>query len=203
MNRVFVFAEWLYELLKLHFYWIVYILKGFVVLGIFPSTAAMYSVVRHWLRDEYHEEQSKLYKKFYSENFVVANIYGWMLTATSGVIALNVLFIPYYTDTLKIIMYAIIIFFTILLIILWSYTFPVIAHYALPTKNYFLVILKTGVFSITATIMQLLLLGIYLFIIYFFPPLVILFGITPFVIVQMAISNNIFRMVDRAPSKES
>ncbi|ADU30540.1 YesL family protein [Evansella cellulosilytica] len=197
MKKIFAFAEWLLELLKLHFYWIVFILRGAIILGLFPATAALYGVIRHWIRESDYEDQLQLFKRLYKENFKVANIYGWIFTAISGIIILNFLYIPLYSeDVVKITMYTVIIFFIIILTIFWLYLFPVIIHYRLPIRDYFAAIIQVGISSPLAIIMQLMLLGIYSMLIYHLPPLIILFGIIPFALTQVAISNNIVNKID-------
>ncbi len=147
-----------------------------------------------------HEDLSKLYKRLYRENFKTANLLGWLFTVITAIVVYNFLFIPYYTELLRLVMYALVIFLTLPLIVCWLYLFPAIAHYQLRINHYLLVFLKMGVVSIPAILMQLLLIGIYLGVVYYLPPLLILFGITPIAIVQTAIGYNMFQRMERNES---
>lgn len=193
MERTLVFADWLLELLQLHFLWIVYIFRGWIVGGIFPSTAAVYAVIRHWLSKKEPQSLSKLFKQYYMENFKVANILGWTFLSVTFITVMNFLYLPYYPGGLRMIMYSIIISFILIILVGWIYLFPIIVHYHLSISNYFIVIIKQGFTSILGTIMQLLFLGIYLYCVYTLPALLLLFGIVPFVLVQMAVNINIFQ----------
>lgn len=194
MQRTLVFTDWLLEILKLHFYWVVYLFRGGIILGIFPATAAMYAVIRHWqMKEQEPPSLADLYKQYYEENYWAANILGWMFCAVTSVIAANFYFLPYYPETLRLFMYPVIISFTFILLIGWLYMFPAVVHFTMPVASYFAVIIKLGFTSFPGVIMQVFFLGIYLTAIYMLPALLILFGIVPLVFVQMAVTFNIFQ----------
>ncbi|SDZ11530.1 Uncharacterized membrane protein YesL [Evansella caseinilytica] len=198
MTRIAGLLEWLTNILTLHFWWVLYLLRGAVVLGVFPATAAVFAVIRYWLRKEDDEAVSVLFKRYYRENFRTANILGWALAIISLIIVVNWLFLPYYTNpVLKTVMYAIVILFSFFVIVIWLYLFPVLVHYDLPLQNYLFIIFKTAAASFLSIIMQLLLIGIYVGIVYYLPPVAVLFGITFAAVAQMAISHNIFRQFDQ------
>lgn len=192
MSRTFVFAEWLYEIVKLHFFWVVYIFKGFVVAGVFPSVAAVYATIRHWQLKRESRSVSELFKQYYEENFKVANIFGWMFLSATAILVLNFLYIPLYPETVRMIMYAVILFLALLLLIGWIYVFPIVVHYKLPISSLFVAILKAGFASLTGMIMQILFACIFILIVYKLPAFFVLFGIIPLSLVQIAISLNVF-----------
>lgn len=193
MGRTLFFTDWLLEILKLHFFWILYLLRGWVIAGIFPSTAAMYAVVRHWLMKKEAGTLSHLYKQYYQENFKAANILGWMFFVVTCIIAINIYYLPYYSEGMRLVMYPILLFFAVIVFIGWLYVFPTIVHYAFSISNYFVVILRMGFASLSGIIMQVFILGIFILGVYILPSVLVIFGITPLVLVQMAISYNIFQ----------
>lgn len=195
MSRALVFAEWLYEILKLHFLWMIYIIRGIIVAGIFPATAAMYAVVRHWQLKREPKPISELFKQFYHENFKIANQLGWLFLLASFALISNFLYIPTYPEKFRVVMYAIILSLAVFLLILWIYVFPVIVHYKLSVANLFTVMLKAGFVSLSGIIMQVLFVGIFLTIVYNLPALFVLFGITPLALVQVAVSINVFNKI--------
>ncbi|WP_046175338.1 YesL family protein [Domibacillus indicus] len=196
MKRTFVFTEWLAEVLGLHFLWVLYVLKGWILMGIFPATAAVYAVVQHWMKKEEPISLSDLYKKRYYENYRAANILGWMFLAATCILLVNIYYLPYYPETLRLVMYPVLLFFTFILLISWLYLFPAVVRFNIPAANYFAVILKIGFTSFTGIIIQLFFLGIYLTVIYMLPALLLLFGLVPFVFLQMAVMFNIFQKLN-------
>lgn len=77
MSKTVKLTDWIFEIFSLQILWIIHIFKGFIVLGIFPSIAAVFAVVRHWLLKREVESLSYIFKQYYKENFKTANILGW------------------------------------------------------------------------------------------------------------------------------
>lgn len=137
MQVIQIITYWIWELLKLHFYWIIYIFRGGVILGLFPSTAALYAVARRWVKGEKKEEPFRMYKQFYRENFKVANILGCIILFMSVDIYLNLMILPNIDMPILIVfMYGIIIFILIITSLFWIYLFPIIVNFSLPLYNY-------------------------------------------------------------------
>lgn len=185
---------WLWEILKLHFNWIIYTIKGAVVLGVFPSTAAVYAVARHWMINDDKDEITTLFKKFYSENFKIANLLGWITLFFSMIIYLNWRILPLLDlPILKVFMYGFVIFLTILIILFWLYLFPTIVNYSLRWFDYILVGINGAITNLSFTILQIVLIGIYVILAINYVPLIALFGICIIAVIQMYICTNIFK----------
>ncbi|WP_156323950.1 hypothetical protein [Bacillus sp. JCM 19034] len=120
-----------------------------------------------------------------------------MFTVVSVIIFFNFLFIPNYPDALRVVMYAIVIFLAILILLAWLYLFPVIVHYQLNVRDYIRVILRVAVESVPSILVQLMILAIYAGIVNYLPALLVLLGVTPFAIAQMAISYNMLNRIER------
>lgn len=184
---------WLWEILKLHFNWIIYTIKGAVVLGVFPSTAAVYAVARHWMINDDKDEISILFKKFYSENFKIANLLGWITLFFSMIIYLNWRILPLLDlPIIKVFMYGFVIFLTILIVLFWLYLFPTIVNYSLRWFDYILVGINGAITNLSFTILQMVLIGIYVILAINYVPLIALFGICIIAVIQMYICTNIF-----------
>ncbi|MDX8047140.1 DUF624 domain-containing protein [Gracilibacillus sp. S3-1-1] len=192
MNRTYVFADWILEMLILHMYWMLYTLKGGVIFGIFPSTAATYAVIRNWMLHGRVKGTASLFKKYYRENFKASNLLGWMLMITTLTLALNLYIIPFLNDTVRLIMYSVLIFIFVIVVIQWLYVFPMLVHYSLSIANYFVANMRIGLTSFSAIIMQCMIIAIYGLLLYIAPALLIIFGIIPIAFVQIAISSNVF-----------
>lgn len=195
MNRVLNAAEWLWEVLVLQGFWTLYILRGAVFLGFFPATAAVYAVVRRWQRKSTEENTAVLFKLYYSEHFKTANKLGWAFLVITAVIVMNFLFIPVYGyEWVRVGMYALLIFLVFIMLILWVFLFPVLVHFDIEKDiMYALVMLRTGLSSLSGVILQMLFCGIFIMAVYFLPPLLIVFGVIPLAILQLAVTFNIYR----------
>ncbi|RKL66963.1 hypothetical protein CR203_14150 [Salipaludibacillus neizhouensis] len=195
MNRIITMAEWLYELLVLQALWIIYIFRGILIMGFFPATAAVYAITRNWIRKSEKLDTIKTFKEYYHEYFRNSNILGWSFLLISGIVMMNFLYIPYYSENaLRIGMYGLLIFLGLILLSLWSFLFPVLVHFDIKrTRDYALAMVKTALYSPLGLILQLLLIGIYSMCIYLLPPLIIVFGVIPLALIQLGVTLNIFR----------
>ncbi|GEM_PF-1896647 len=192
MSKVAKVTDLIFELFQLHFQGIIYTLKGFIIVGLFPSIAAIFAVVRHWLLKGRKEMLNKLFKQYYKENFKTANLFGWSFLLVTIAVIINYLYTPYYPKNMQLIMYTALVFMSVMLFIIWVYLFPVIVHYKLSYQELFLVMLKTGFSSILGIGVQVIFIGILLLIILKLPALLLFFGITPFAFFQMMASIKIF-----------
>ncbi|MEI3612497.1 YesL family protein [Pseudogracilibacillus sp. SO30301A] len=196
MSKTAKITDLIFELFHLHFQWIIYTLKGFVIAGLFPSIAAIFAVIRHWLLKGRTEMLTKLFKQYYDENFRVANIFGWSVLLITLVVITNFIYMSYYPENIRLIMYAILVFMSIILFIIWVYLFPTIVHYKLSNHDLFLVMLKTGFSSILGLVLQIIFIGILLLIIFRLPALLLFFGLTPLAFFQMMVSIKIFNKLN-------
>ncbi|WP_077622335.1 YesL family protein [Sediminibacillus massiliensis] len=198
MKRVLVFADWLWEMLILQFHWFFYVVKGAFLFGIFPATAALYAVIRHWLKNGGKEgEIQELYKKFYKENFRNANISGWLIVIAGVMVYLNWVSLAYITNPVaKMALYGIIILFSVLILVIWLFLFPVLVHYQLSWLNYFILSLRLGFTYLPITLLQLFLLGICAVLLLNFPAISVLFGLTIIALLQTFICNYVFYRMD-------
>ncbi len=179
---------WIWELLKLNFLWIIYIFRGAIIFGLFPSTAALYAVAKSWVRGEEHEVKLNLYTQYYRANFKNSNQIGWIALFMSYIIYLNMTIAPYLQSPIgKVLLYGLMIFFMILTGLLWLYCFPTIVTYKLPWYQYILVSIHHGLIHPSHTILQIVLISIYLFIVFHLPWLIIFFGISVIGVIQMYI----------------
>ncbi|MFJ5761636.1 YesL family protein [Neobacillus sp. NPDC093182] len=72
--------------------WILFSLLGFVLIGIMPATAAMFAVMRKLIMED--EEEVPIFNLFwnkYKQEFVKANLYGYLLLLVAAVFLLDVM----------------------------------------------------------------------------------------------------------------
>lgn len=183
-----VITYWIWELVKLNLFWLIYILRGAIIFGLFPATAALYAIARLWIKGEAKTVQTADYTRYFRENFRSSNVIGWITSFMTYMIYLNFSIAPMLPSSgLKMLLYGILVFFAIVIGCLWIYMFPVLVTYELPWYNYFVVSIYEGLTKISYTILQIALSSLYLlFVIHFFP-LIIFFGISVLALMQMYI----------------
>ncbi|WP_052400600.1 YesL family protein [Oceanobacillus jeddahense] len=196
MSKMVKLTNWIFEILSLHMFWLIYIFKGFIILGIFPSTAAVFAVIRNWLLNGESKSIPMLFKQYYKENFKISNILGWFLTILTFTVIVNFIYTPYYLEQIQIIMYTAIILMSILLFISWGYLFPAIVHYRLAVYELFLVVLKAGFSSLKGMVIQVISVLILFLLILKLPGLLLVFGVVPLAFMQMVISMKVFYELD-------
>src|SRR5690625_7635570 len=77
--KYYRFTVWVVRLVYVNLLWILFTVIGLGVLGIMPATAAMFAVVRKWLRGEDDFPIFTTYKDAYKEEFLKANLLGYIL----------------------------------------------------------------------------------------------------------------------------
>lgn len=73
------FMTWIERMMHVQFLWIIYILRGLLILGLFPASAAMFATMRRFIRQPGGFGVNDYFKEEYSENFWKANKLGYFL----------------------------------------------------------------------------------------------------------------------------
>lgn len=170
---------WLADMLHIQMLWLAGSLSGLIVLGFFPASFAMFSVMREMIFKTRSFSFNKKFIKEYKDNFLKSNLYGFSLLA---VIALLVV---YFRTTLNVdhnlsvlflfLGYGMIVLFSIALL----YFPTVYAHYQL---NIFQLIRHSVVIMVACPVNTLGMVGAFLGLYLMHSELPIL---TPFVSIAM------------------
>lgn len=134
--RVYGIANWIMKFMYLNLLWIVFSLAGLVVFGIFPSTAAMFSVTRKWVLGDADIPVFQTFWKNYEKSFIQMNIIGYVLTILGIVLYIDLRFFQQSGKFLFSVLAFFIIFgmFNFFAVIL--YIFPMYVHYEFKTFEY-------------------------------------------------------------------
>ncbi|MBS4178215.1 YesL family protein [Lederbergia citrea] len=135
--------HWIIRLGVLSGLWFLFSFLGVLVAGVFPATVAALGVSREWVKGNYEIHIWQTYKKIYRQEFVGANILGWILSIGGALLYINYRVMANTADEILFIIpfafYLILFFYSI--IVLWS--FPLLAHYQAPwyqhIKNAFII----------------------------------------------------------------
>ena len=73
--------------------WIFFSIAGLVVLGIVPSTVALYGVIRKWVMKETEVPVFKTFFNIYKTEFVKSNVLGILMGIIGYVLFFNLVYI--------------------------------------------------------------------------------------------------------------
>ncbi|QGH34171.1 DUF624 domain-containing protein [Gracilibacillus salitolerans] len=126
LNKAF---EWITKVAYLNLLWIGFTLSGLILLGLFPSTAATFAVVRKWVSGNTDIPLFKTFWKAFRESIVQANILGYIAVAAGYILYLDFLFITLVENDYVMLLTIPFLFVSILFILTSFYLFPVYVHY--------------------------------------------------------------------------
>ena len=124
INNINVACDWVIKLLYLNLLWILFTLAGLIVAGIFPATAAMYTVLKGYQAGE-NVSAFKLFKKVYKEEFSRANQLGMVLLILPVIFYTDWLFTNYLFGTMEMVAKGILLGSACLYGITLLFVFPV------------------------------------------------------------------------------
>ncbi|MBM7603828.1 putative membrane protein YesL [Metabacillus crassostreae] len=136
MDKLYNVAEWIMRLCIVNLLWFLFTLCGLVVFGLFPATAAMFTITRKWTLGDYDVPLFKTFWSTFKKEFLQANVLGIIFYLIAGLLYINYLYTKSLTDGASILMiggfFSLCLFFVILMI----HIFPLFVHYRLTTFQY-------------------------------------------------------------------
>src|SRR5690554_2101428 len=141
-STIYRATEWITRLAYLNLLWIFFTLTGLLLFGFFPSTLAMYAIVRDWLNGKTDIVIFKNFWNYYKTEFVKSNLLGLFLITIIVLIGLDIYYVQMNDFTwISIPLYAMILLFILFLF----YLFPAFTHFDLNLfpliKNTFFIML--------------------------------------------------------------
>ncbi|MEH6994969.1 YesL family protein [Neobacillus drentensis] len=70
--------DWIMKFVYVQFLWTIFSVAGFLVLGLFPSTMAMFAVTRKWIMKDTDIPIFQTFWQIYKSEFFRTNIVGWI-----------------------------------------------------------------------------------------------------------------------------
>lgn len=174
MGFLFKFSDWFMKLAYINILWILFSSFGLFIIGFFPATFAMFSVIRLLLTNKEEASIFKSFWFFYTGDFLKSNIIGWTVTSILAMLYLDLNIIKASSiDFLQLLYYPIIILaFLFSLTVL--YVIPTYIHYDLKIvqvfKNSFMIMILNplNTFTMISSVLLIVLISIFL-------PVIILF----------------------------
>lgn len=196
-GSLYHYMDWAMKLAYLNILWLVGIFIGLGITGFFPSTVAMFSVLRKWTQEE--EEALKVYAHFkneYKKEFFQSNKYGYSWVILGVIIYVDLQFFRGIPTIWALILSLFFFILAAIYIVALLYAFPVYVQFKLNIKQYFrnclLIALSNPLFSV------LMVLGFYFpyYLMTKIPGLLPFFGGSLISIVLMIISNKMFKILE-------
>ncbi len=194
-------CEWIMKLAFVNLLWLCFTLFGFIILGLFPATIAMFFIIRKWIMGETDIPILKAFWNTYKGEFIKGNFLGGLLLGLGFIILFEIFILNNSPDPVlkwsKYPLFLLIIMFCFLLL----YTLPSYVHYNVNVvkviKNAFLIMLINPFYNV---VMLLGLVLIYL-LINIIPPLILFFGGSISAIVIMWSCYQSFLNIERRKEK--
>lgn len=196
-NRAFAATEWITKFAYINLLWIGFSLAGLIVLGFFPATIAMFTIIRKWLKGETEISIFRTFWTTWKSEFFRSNGLGVLVAVVVGLIVFNLVFVEKsgtgFTSVIQIPIY--LFMFAAIMTIL--YLFPVYVHFELKwfqiVKNSFLMMLISPI----ENIVMIAGIAAVLFVIRFIPALGFFFGGSLIAAIIMSAAYLVFGKMDR------
>jgi uncharacterized membrane protein YesL len=194
-----LFGDWIYRLVLLNFLWIGFSILGGLIFGIFPATAAMFTLLRKWMiqRNECH-----LFKDFalsYKDNFIKSNLIGFTILGIWLIVWIDLSFLLESTNIFAVIfsylLMAVLLSVSISMLVL----FPVFAHYEMSYVQYIVQVLKYPIVHVKQSFFIGVILVIYSLLLFKFPSILPFLGTS---LVVFSIAKVLFPTFDKKYKKK-
>jgi uncharacterized membrane protein YesL len=197
MGVFYRFSERIMRLAYANLLWIFFTAIGLVVLGGFPSTIALFTLVRKWVMGETDLPVFKTYWKSYRDEFVKGNVYGYSLLIIGYIIYVDLK----YFQSNNSIFYSLLSYFIFVLFIIYIltmlYFFPVFVHFELKKAHFLKQSLLIMVLQPVGTILMVIgALAVYYLMLYV-PGLIPFFAASLMAYVLMWIAFRVFTRLEK------
>lgn len=194
-SKIYNILEWITKFAYVNLLWFIFTLVGGVILGFYPATIAMFSMVRDWLRGKSDLPVLKNFWSYYKLDFLKSNLLGVFINVLLIFIAADIFYI---TLNEQLAWTHIPLFAFILIVVLFLlFIFPSFAHYDLKVipliKNTFLIMIISPVHSF---LMIICLISVY-FIMQAVPALFFIFGGSTYAFITTWLSLHAFDKIHK------
>lgn len=192
-GKLYRLCEWVMRLAYLNVLWIAFTLAGLLLFGLFPSTAAVFSVCRKWAEREGEVPIFLTFWTTYKQEFFNAQKLGWIL-----VIAGIILYCDYYFLNQQIsikdspLLIAAVSILFLLSAMTVMFIFPIYSYYELRFFAYFKNALLIGIAYPLHFLVMAVGVAIILVVNLRFPGLFLFFGYSPIALWLTVVSRNAF-----------
>lgn len=196
MGGLYKGCDWIAKLAYINLLWVFFSLIGFIILGIAPSTVALFSIVRKWIMGENNIAIFSSFWSIYKREFKKANILSFSLLFIVLFMYIDWVLISSMQGLLHYFLLACFIIISIVFTVVLIYIFPVYVHFEGTILHYFKSAFLLGTSFPIRTFMMILAVGTGLLISLLFPGIAILFFGSGLSFVLMYFSHSIFKSIN-------
>lgn len=171
-------ANWIIRLTYVNFLWVIFSILGLVIFGVFPSTIALFTVIRQWMKQGTDIPIWKTFKDAYKQNFIKINIVGLVYLLIGVVTYIDLRFFQTQSGLIYTALSYIFIVILSIYFIVGVFLIPVYVHYDFKNIQY----LRQTVFIIFSKPANLILILIFVvitcLILFLIPGLILVCGVS-------------------------
>ncbi|WP_456276466.1 YesL family protein [Bacillus sp. AK128] len=190
-------CEWIMRLAYVQFLWFIFTLAGIGVLGVFPATSALFTVIRKWVMGEHDISIYVTFKSAYKKDFWKINGLGWILAVIGFILVVDLMIFKFGENGLTTLIRIMVISLLFIYSLTILFFFPVYVHYSFSLKEY---IKNSFLFSLTSPILTVTIVVGY-FILYkvlaILPGLIPFFSIAMYAYLSMWCSFKVFQRLEK------
>lgn len=136
LNALTNIGTWVANLFYLQLFWILYSIKGLLVLGIFPATFATVQVIYKWFEDKAADLSiHETFKTSYTESFKQANSVGYISLLVVGILYVDLRISNVFIQS--IFLHTMLLFFSFAVLSVGMYLYTVMSRYDYSVKHVF------------------------------------------------------------------
>lgn len=128
-NGLYRFCITIVNMAYINFLWILFVITGFGVFGLFPSTVAIFSTVRQFIKGNNDFPIFQSYWQTYKTHFLKSNLIGFCYIFAGIVIYFDVMYFSSPTSILSLILLYFFRIVAVIYLIFGLFLFPVYVHY--------------------------------------------------------------------------
>ncbi|SHM94136.1 YesL family protein [Gracilibacillus kekensis] len=126
LNKAF---EWITKIAYLNLLWLGFTILGLIVFGLFPATAATFTVARKWMTGYPDVAIFKTFWKAFNQSLLQSNLLGYLMVGIAYILYLDFLFITLVQNDYIMLFTIPFIFISILFALTALYIFPVYVYF--------------------------------------------------------------------------
>ncbi|MEQ6376756.1 DUF624 domain-containing protein [Bacillaceae bacterium S4-13-56] len=190
VQGLYQLCEWIMRLTLLQIYWFLFSLLGGVILGIFPSTVAMFEINRRWIKGELDLPTFKYFWFAFKQQFGRANILGYLLSLIGFIIIIDFHIFLGFDSVLFMFFTSMLIVITLLYILILIYIFPIFVTYKVRIHRSIAFACLIGIYKMKSTILIIVVSFLLCLVFSTFPPVFFFLGISTSSLILMWISRS-------------
>ncbi|WP_156289844.1 YesL family protein [Oceanobacillus salinisoli] len=171
-------CDWSLKLATINLMWVFCTILGLSILGVFPSTIAMISVIRRWTLGEIDTPIIKTFWIYFVSEIKKGNILGLFLLLIGLIIFFNINFYHSFEHPIFDLISIMFILFSVFYGIIILHLLPIYANYNFTIVNYIKFSFMTAIKHPIVSILMVIILAIINILLVYIPGLILFFGVS-------------------------